>query len=153
MLTKHLYWLLIPTVLIVLCDEWLKRIGLTRLPQEGSLIHPGIVDFAIHKNFGIAFDIPFKLGWVILISIGIGLGLVKVAYKHWSDRPGITFATLMIMTGALGNLYDRVTYGFTVDYIILFGRSAINLSDAIIVLGVFLLLVTSQRKKLTENHR
>ncbi|MBI5794658.1 signal peptidase II [Candidatus Uhrbacteria bacterium] len=146
-LTKRVYLLLIPTILVVLTDEWLKFTGLHRLPQEGSLVKPGLITFAIHKNWGIAFDIPFKLELVVLISVLIGLWLIRVAYRHWNDRPGITFAAIMIMIGALGNLFDRVRYGFTVDYIILFGHSAINLSDIVIVLGVLLLLLSSQRKK------
>lgn len=133
--------------LLVLLDEWFKYQGLTRLPPEGSLVDPGLLSFAIHKNWGIAFDMPFRVELIIFISILIGIGLIKVACKHWYDRPGTTFSSLMIMIGALGNLYDRMNYGFTVDYIILFGRSAINLSDLVIVSGVILLLVTSRRKR------
>ncbi|MFA4845187.1 MAG: signal peptidase II [Patescibacteria group bacterium] len=144
---KSIYWLLVPTLLVVLSDEWLKAKGLERLPQEGSLVDPGLISFAIHKNLGIAFDFPFRLEFVIFASVIIGLGLVRVAYKHRHDRPFITFASLMVIIGALGNLYDRVNYGFTVDYIILFGRSAINLSDVVIVLGVVLLLIASRRKR------
>ena len=151
---KHVYWLLIPTALVVLLDEKLKKIGLERLPQEGSLVDPGFVDFAIHKNFGVAFDIPFRLEFVILASILIGLGLLHLAWKHWSDRPWISFSSVMIIIGAMGNLYDRMRYGFTVDYIILFGRSAINLSDLVILLGVVFLLIASRHKKyLTKRMR
>jgi lipoprotein signal peptidase len=45
-------------------------------------------------------------------------------------------------------MYDRFVYDFTVDYIILFGTSAINLSDLVIVGGATLLLLTSREKKL-----
>ena len=144
---KYSYWFLLPTVLVVLLDEKLKKIALERLPEEGSLVDPGFVDFAIHKNFGVAFDIPFRLEFVILASILIGLGLMHLAWKHLNDRQWIAFSSLIIIIGALGNLYDRVSYGFTVDYIILFGRSAINLSDVVILLGVVFLLASSRHKK------
>ena len=82
-----------------------------------------------------------------MFSVLIGLGLAHAAYKNWKQHPNITVATLMILIGALGNLYDRIVYGFTVDYIILFERSAINLSDIVIVTGVFFLLWLSRRAK------
>ncbi|MDG1949199.1 MAG: signal peptidase II, partial [bacterium] len=110
-------------------------------------VDPGLIALAIHKNYGIAFDIPFKLEIVILISVFIGIGLIQVAYKQWRDKPAIAFSALMIVIGALGNLYDRIVYDFTVDYIILFGTSAINLSDLVIVGGAILLLLTSREKK------
>ncbi|MBI4437374.1 signal peptidase II [Candidatus Uhrbacteria bacterium] len=141
-----LYWLLVPVALLVLLDERAKYLGLARLPEEGSLVDPGVLALAIHKNWGVAFDIPFKLEFIVLISMLIGLGLLNTAWKHRHDRPRITLACAMIILGALGNLYDRVTYGFTVDYIILFGRSAVNLSDVVIVSGVVLLLLASQRR-------
>ncbi|TAL50864.1 hypothetical protein EPN81_01465 [Patescibacteria group bacterium] len=142
-----MYWYLIPVGLLVLLDEWLKYIGLQRLPQEGSLVDPGIIAFAIHKNLGVAFDIPFRLEFIILVSILIGLGLIHIAYKNLRTHPDITLSTGIIILGALGNLYDRVVYGFTVDYIILFSRSAINLSDVVIVVGVVMLLLSSRRTR------
>ncbi|HAU65761.1 MAG: Lipoprotein signal peptidase [Candidatus Uhrbacteria bacterium GW2011_GWF2_39_13] len=145
--SHHIYWSLIPVTLIVLLDEFLKYRGITTLPTEGEVASQGILQFAIHQNWGIAFDIPFKLELVILFSVLIGLGLAHAAYKNWKQHPNITVATLMILIGALGNLYDRIVYGFTVDYIILFERSAINLSDIVIVTGVFFLLWLSRRAK------
>lgn len=132
---------------MVILDEWLKFIALQRLPEEGSLVDPGVVAFAIHKNWGVAFDIPFRLEFVILVSIVIGLGLLRIAYKNRFTHPDITLATAIIVLGALGNLYDRIVYGFTVDYIILFARSAINLSDVVIVAGVIALLLRSRRSR------
>lgn len=145
--SNHIYWSLIPVTAIVLLDEFLKYYGLNTFPEEGNVVNHSILQFAIHKNWGIAFDIPFKLEFVIFFSFLIGLGLFHAAYKNWKRHPDITVATLIILIGALGNLYDRIVYGFTVDYIILFERSAINLSDIVIVTGVFFLLWLSRRAK------
>ncbi|OGL94613.1 hypothetical protein A2348_01735 [Candidatus Uhrbacteria bacterium RIFOXYB12_FULL_58_10] len=130
--------------LIVLLDEWVKWQALHNLPNESAIIKPEAVVFAIHKNWGIAFDIPFKMPLIILISIVIGAALLWVAARNALSRPIITFAALMIVIGAAGNLYDRLAYGFTVDYIILLGRSAINISDIVIVSGVITLLSASR---------
>lgn len=146
-LSKHIYWFLFPIGLIVLLDEWLKYLGLQNLPSESDIVNPDIVTFAIHKNWGAAFNFPFRLEFIILFSIVIGIGLLHVALKNFQIQPRVTFASLVIVLGALGNLYDRIVYGFTVDYIILFARSAINLSDIVIISGVVMLLLFSRNKK------
>jgi signal peptidase II len=143
---SSIYLLLIPVACTVLIDEWLKARALSVLPEETSITQPGFIDFAVHKNFGLAFDLPFRLEFVIAISVLIGLALVHTAWKNRIVRPDIAFSSLVIILGALGNLYDRLAYGFTVDYMLFFGRSAINFSDAVIVLGVISLLLLSSRK-------
>lgn len=153
-LSLRVYWFFLPVAAIVILDEWLKFIALQRLPEEGSLVDPGIVAFAIHKNWGVAFDIPFRLEFIILVSVVIGLGLLRIAYRNRLTHPDITLATGIIVLGALGNLYDRIVYGFTVDYIIVFARSAINLSDVVIVAGVIALLLSSRRtRRLTREEK
>lgn len=147
------YLWIIPVAIIVLADEIVKHTGLKRLPNEGSLLEPGFIDFAIHKNWGIAFDIPFKLELAVLFSIIIGYFLVRIAIKNITRNPDISLACWFIIIGAIGNLLDRICYGFTVDYIILLGRSAFNISDMIIVIGVIMLLLASRRKKHREKLR
>ena len=58
-------------------------------------------------------------------------------------------ALLTLILGASGNFFDRVMNGYTTDYLLLFGRSIINLSDILIVLGVLLLLAQEQRQART----
>lgn len=135
------------TGLIVLFDVWMKRMAVQSFPREEQLIQPSFFDLAVHKNYGIAFDIPFRIPIVIVLTI-IVLGiLVRFAIKHWQIQPQVSAAVWIIILGSLGNLFDRIYYGFTVDYLIFFSRSAVNLSDAIIVTGVLLLLLTGKSKK------
>lgn len=149
---KAAIWLLPVVALIVLADEWVKWWALHNLPDESAIPTPDALVFAIHKNWGIAFDIPFKMPLIIVISIVIGLALLWVAKQNARTRPVVTLSALTIVLGALGNLYDRLAYGFTVDYIILFGRSAINVSDIVIVSGVVALLYASRVRGDVDKH-
>jgi signal peptidase II len=142
-------WLLPVATAVVLIDEVTKWWALGHLPDESAADTSGIMTFAIHRNMGIAFDIPFRMPLIIVISILIGLALLWVSYRNFRLRPVISISALMIVIGALGNLYDRMAYGFTVDYIILFSRSAINVSDIVIVVGVVALLQTSRVRAAT----
>ena len=144
----NIYWLLIVPVCIVVIDEYIKFIGLRTLPDETYIKHPSFLNLAIHKNLGLAFDIPFRVWVIVLISIVLGYFLLEIAYKNLLTHPKVSFSSLLIIIGALGNLYDRIVYGFTVDYLIFFGRSAVNISDMLIVLGVILLLLSSRKSKL-----
>lgn len=130
--------------LIVVADEFIKFFALQRLPEESELADPGFVALGIHKNWGIAFDIPFRMPVIIIVSLIIGAVLAYVAYRNWKKKPTVAIAALMIILGAAGNIYDRLVYGFTVDYLILFARSAINLSDVVIISGVILMLNASR---------
>lgn len=132
---------------IVAVDTVLKRWAMNHLPFASALDTPNLVDLAIHKNYGIAFDIPFRMPIVILLSVAIIGLLVRVAFLQHTKRPDISAAALVMAVGAVGNLIDRVAYGFTVDYILLFGRSAINLSDLCILAGVLLLLFAGKRMR------
>lgn len=133
------------TTLIAIVDAILKVFAIKRLPEEGSHLSSPI-DFALHKNPGIAFNIPIPLPIVIVASTIIIVLLARFAYNSWQNRPDRAIAAWLIIAGALGNMIDRIVHGFTTDYIILFTRSAINLSDVLIFLGTALLLYYTESK-------
>lgn len=137
-------WLLPVVGILVIADEIVKRWALSALPDEGALTAPGAIALAIHKNWGIAFNIPFKMQFILIVSTIIGIALLWVARKNYEQKPVVAFSAVVIVLGAIGNMYDRVAYGFTVDYLILFGRLAINVSDVVIVAGVIILLYASR---------
>ena len=147
---KKIYGFILPAILLVGFDEWIKSVALKSFPDEKTLVDPDFLNFAIHKNFGLAFDIPFRHELILLISLVIGFFLLQIVWKNVTRHPDIAFSSILILIGALGNVYDRIVYGFTVDYIIFFGRTALNLSDLMIVLGVVILLLASRR---TANHK
>lgn len=131
---------------IVVVDEIFKFIALKTFPilygQTESFI---FFQLALHKNYGIAFNIPFKRSLLILLTFLILFFLLAFIKKNWKTKPKLILPFFLIFAGALGNLFDRIVYGFTVDYLIFFGTSAINLSDILIVFGIFSLLFTTKK--------
>ncbi len=59
----------------------------------------------------------------------------------------IMLGLLLILGGALGNLYDRVLYGYVIDFIYLniaeFYWPAFNIADSAISIGVILFIFGS----------
>lgn len=143
---KSAPWLIALTADLVILDSVLKYFALRQLPEEGSLLHPGIFALAIHRNPGIAFDLEFSMPIIIILSIIIGGILAYIGIKNFKDRPKVSVFAFAVVLGATGNLLDRIIHGFTVDYIVILGRSVINLADLVIVAGVIGLLVSMKQK-------
>lgn len=97
-----------------------------------------IVGIALHKNPGIAFDIPLPLWLILALSVVALTGVVVIMRRD--KRLGIFLSTSLVLIGALDNAIDRIVHGFTTDYIILFSHSVINLADLMILAGAAMLL-------------
>jgi signal peptidase II len=107
-------------------------------------------DLVLAYNPGAAFSFLAGAGgwqrWFFLaISIAISAGLVFMLRRP--QRPWSAFALALVLGGALGNVYDRVTLGRVVDFIQVHAAShywpAFNVADSAICVGVALLLLES----------
>ncbi|HLD17626.1 MAG TPA: signal peptidase II [Patescibacteria group bacterium] len=125
----------------ILClDFFLKSVALRSFPPEETVEQWSVLTLAVHRNPGIAFDLPVSLSLLFPVTVVILLFLVRYAKKERKENPLASSAALVVILGAIGNLWDRIWHGFTTDYFILFGHSAINLSDVLILTGILLLL-------------
>ena len=130
---------------IFLLDRILKRVALS-----GTEIRfvPDVLVFDLFKNPGIAFSLPFSGPLVWVASVGILAAVSLMAAKEFrAKRFDAAGAFGLFVFGACSNLFDRVVYGFTVDYLIFFSRSAVNLADGMIVAGALWLLFRDRIKK------
>ena len=86
------------------------------LPRLGKIEVSGIFDLSYVENRGASFGMLHGMRWPLaLISIGVVLGL-----GWWLGRLKRIPAVLgvgFIIGGALGNLYDRLAYGYVVDFL------------------------------------
>jgi len=121
---------------IGLADAAFKFYAIHYLPEEQTAQLQSVLAFALHRNPGIAFDIPIPLLIVLPITLVICLAFARIAYKRRLDNPNQSLAALAAVVGAAGNGFDRLINNFTTDYIILFQTSAINLSDVLILVGI-----------------
>ncbi len=116
-------------------DIVFKQLARTYLSSTEPLFQNGLIDLLFFKNTGIAFSLPVPP----LISVSVSF--VLIGYFSWcfaqNTRSHEGIAALSIVIGSLSNLYDRLAHGFVVDYLLLFGRSAINIADLLILLGIF----------------
>ncbi len=124
-------------------DLWTKRWALGALTARRVLI-PGWLSLTLQKNAGIAFGIPIPTGLAILISLILIGGLL---YCMLNLKKGFLIQLLfgIILGGAMGNLVNRLTLGYVVDFIALGPIPTFNLADMGITLGLIALALMSFR--------
>jgi len=85
----------------------------------------------------------FFAGLALAISIGITVWLTRLQ-KH---ETVLAAALSLVLGGAIGNLIDRLAYGYVIDFLdVYYGTwhwPAFNIADAAITLGVMLMLAES----------
>jgi signal peptidase II len=137
---------------VVLLDRWTKRIVARRIPLYQHIqIIPGFFRLTHTENTGAAFSLfadstaPWKTGFLIGFSV---IALVVVSILLWKNNHAhvITgIALSLIMGGALGNLWDRITSGRVVDFLLVYVKvyqwPVFNLADSAIVVGAGLLVL------------
>ncbi|MBQ6494918.1 MAG: signal peptidase II [Bacilli bacterium] len=103
------------------------------------------------KNTGVAFSLleGSKI-FIIIATIIILIVLIKYLNNKYVNRlEQISYG--LIIGGALGNLIDRIIYGYVIDFldfkIFNYNYPIFNLADSAIVIGVIILIITSFKRK------
>ncbi len=129
-------------VLLIIVDQVIKFMVTNNMKGKSITIIKGILKFTYCENKGVAFS--FGDGHVpifIIINLFIICGLMLYFEKNRKKfRPIISkiFFT-MVIAGGIGNLIDRITKGFVIDFIDisdLFNFAIFNVADIFIVVGI-----------------
>lgn len=104
---------------VVLADQFSKLLVLNFLdPETPFVIWEGVFRFSYVENKGAAFGMLAEHRWVfMLISV---IAIVALLIYLWKWRPESKFACCaiaMIAGGGIGNMIDRVSLGFVVDFL------------------------------------
>lgn len=100
------------------------------------------------KNFGIAFGI-FKgqTGLLILLISVILIALLCLALSKKIESKQLLLAISFVIGGGIGNLIDRIFFGYVTDYLKLsFFPPVCNLSDYFICLGALIVAIYCLKK-------
>jgi signal peptidase II len=160
---------------IVVLDLWSKAsvfAWLGRLRIEGGLVwdahgHPrypladGWLTFMLSRNPGAAFGQLESFPWFLVLGrSAAAVFLIWLLVRLPRGRPWFTAALVLVLGGALGNLYDNLflgvpgdgrPFGMVRDFIdVYFGAfdwhfPTFNVADSCITVGAFLLLLSSLR--------
>jgi signal peptidase II len=131
-------------------DQWLKTMFFDHIHYEAEAFSfmNGWIRSTLFHNYGISFNIPIPQ-IVILLITGIALGWAVALLIERGKAQEFWMCVLIgiFIGGTLGNAFDRITLGYVRDWLLLFGRSAINFADVAIgsSLLAFVILTTKQK--------
>jgi signal peptidase II len=158
-LRKNILFLSI-TSLVVLLDQLSKIwiVGSLRL-HEGFPLIDGFFNIVHVRNPGAAFGFlagaPPLFRSVFFISVTVAAILLILRYLRTSriEEPSLVWALALILSGAVGNLIDRVRFGEVVDFLDVYVGTyhwpAFNVADSAISVGAVILMMVllSHRKE------
>ncbi len=133
-------------------------------PEDVSTVIPGFFNLVYTKNRGIAFSLlsNSESEWRSFFLIGLtALVIAFVASILWQSSPrGMAASRLshvglsLVLGGALGNLYDRLSEGAVTDFLDFYMGSyhwpAFNVADSGLTVGVALILWDLWRSRRRE---
>jgi signal peptidase II len=137
-------------IIVMLVDRVTKNLafdGLTAYRPQAVL---PFFNLTLAYNKGAAFSLLSSAsGWQMWLFSGLAI-FISVAILVWlkqltCQQRWLSIALTFILGGALGNLWDRMSHGYVIDFIEVHAMNwyfpAFNIADTMICIGAFMLLV------------
>jgi len=127
-------------VLLVGLDQAIKWYAAT-VWQFNPLEFSPVGALTYSENTGIAFswDIPL---WIVLCATVVVGGYLVSGLLFGTEMSAVRrWAFLLVLSGAIGNVIDRIVNGYVIDWIQLADFPIFNLADSFITIGVILFLL------------
>ena len=149
---------IVPALTILLLDQISKWLVINHLdPHQILSIIPGFFNIVLVKNRGMAFGIfsQTRSGfyYYFLIATTIAATGVILFFFYWTKRnqKWLTVGLSFILGGAMGNLIDRVRFGYVIDFLDFFLKGyhwhTFNVADSAVTVGTFWLLINIMKGK------
>lgn len=140
---KKVYWL---ALLFFIVDLISKQIVVNVIDLHETIqIIPNFFYLTYVQNKGAAFSILENQQILILLVTGITLFFINKFLNNENINKFEMISYSIITGGILGNLFDRVVFGYVIDFFdFRFGKyhyPVFNIADCFIVVGVIILVV------------
>ncbi len=138
--TRPVWFYIAVTLILTFIDQLIKYAVRTRLDVGGKVTVFGGFDIKYVQNNGAAFN--FMAGKTTLIIavtlVVIAAGIVFIVWQR-KKHPMLQLWASIIIGGAVGNLIDRLTHGYVIDYIDIHIMPVFNFADICVTVGVLFL--------------
>lgn len=138
---------LLSTLFLVVVDQLTKIWAVTQLHLSNRVISvvDGVFELRYAENPGVAFSMLEGQRWIFIpITIVFAVAVFVMMLRSPLRRYRLFNLTcVLILAGAIGNLIDRITYGYVVDFLYfrLIDFPIFNFADCCVVIGAVLLFV------------
>lgn len=136
--------LIIFGIIFLLIDQLSKGLISLYMNLNESFKLTNFLSITYVQNIGAAFSILQGARWLFIILGIIALNIIYIFFikdKKLTNFEIIIYA--LMLSGIIGNIIDRVLYGYVIDFIdiTLFNFAIFNFADSFIVISVILLVV------------
>lgn len=144
--------IIILSIIFLIVDQITKILVVNSLvPGENIEIIKNIFNIIYTNNTGAAFSILLgKRIFLIVVAVLIIGVLLYYIKRNKIEKKIDIIALSFVIGGSLGNLIDRIVRGYVIDFISIkignYNFPIFNVADILIVIGVFLLLLSSRRR-------
>jgi signal peptidase II len=146
-------WLIVSAA-VVIADHFTKGLMLGALRPGEYRVVTSFFTLVLSFNTGAAFSfLAGQSGWQRWLFAGIAAAatVLIVWLLRRSRDPWYCLGLALILGGALGNLWDRLSTGAVVDFLLFHYRDwffpAFNVADSAITVGAGLLILDSFRQR------
>lgn len=135
---------LIVGAVLVIIDQIIKYFVSTNLQPVGSVsVIDNLFSLTYVENKGVAFGMFSDMRWVFVALTSVLLAII--IFYMFKKRPKGKFfyvCAALIIGGGIGNLIDRIFYGYVIDYLSLsFFPPVCNFADYCITAGTIMLVI------------
>lgn len=147
-------WFLISAVIVAL-DLYTKHLIQQAFVFGEHLTVASFFDLVRYHNTGAAFSFLADAGgwqkWFFTAITAIAVIVITYLIRRHHQEKLFCWGMALVLGGAVGNLYDRLTLGYVVDFLFFHIEDlywpAFNVADSAICVGVGLLLLDSFKKE------
>ncbi len=135
---------IIISVAVIILDQIFKLLAIGMLkPIEKITVIDGLLDFSYVENRGMAFGLLSNQRWIfITLTSAVIIALLIAIFRLKPQHMTFYVAAALLIGGGVGNMIDRILYGFVVDYIKLsFFPPVCNFADYCVTAGVIVFLI------------
>lgn len=131
--------------IIVATDQITKELIVRELGPGGSRrtieIIPGLLDLTFVRNTGASFGLfQGQSSLLTVLALGAITFLAVYYFRRARNDAWVAVALGLQLGGAIGNVIDRLRYGYVVDFIDFPRWPTFNVADSSITVGVALLM-------------
>ena len=131
-------------ILIVAFDRITKYIAAAEL-KDGDVVRfiPRVVQFRYAENTGMAFSMLSGARWIfVALTLIVCIGVLVYIFSKKCKSLWLYWSLGVVVSGGIGNVIDRVKYGFVVDFIepVFVDFAVFNIADCAVTCGAVVLV-------------
>ena len=122
---------------VFISDQITKYAVYKNMSLGESIPAEGIIRITYARNTGMAFSLFENFG-IILLILSLIIASILIVYLFTIDKPRIVIRVFsgLVVAGALGNILDRIRFGYVNDFIDVGWWPVFNIADSSITIAI-----------------